>query len=190
MINTMTILHTEVANRKLNDDGRNGDAFELSIRSYIAKRRYRTVKRQGVEDIKSKGIKIEIKTACGTVNDTLKADVVIYCPLVDDSIPAEKQGFVFTHEKWVDMLNGVGYSGKGSVIKQNKSRNTWNIQSFYGSEMVRPKASKKLADYIWNCCFECPTVEEWVAMRQPLTTSNQQPRRSQSTPPPRRGEKK
>jgi len=164
---TPEIMAEEMAIRENDPFGRKGDSFEIAIRSLLSKRRVHKVKREGAPDLiitrNGQRISIEIKTACGTVNDTYKADYVIYCPDVDITYPAEMQGYVFTQKEWRAFLNG--YTGRGKFLKENRERNTVNIQSFYVSEEIRPKASKPIANYIWNSVFEMPMVcdmEEWI----------------------------
>lgn len=150
------------ANGASYDDGINGKAFELAIRSYITNRTAKKVKAQGKTDIRptvnGKRFTFEIKTACGEIETASKNQYVIYCADVDIDFPAEQQGYVFTREQWLTFVNG--YTGRGSFTRTD-SRGHVHIQSFYVSENKRPKASKPIARYIESVLFVMPTVEEF-----------------------------
>lgn len=150
-----------------NDSGRNGKAFECAIREYLSGKPVQAVKAQNkidayfsfkIENGKRKQVTVEIKTACGEIEMASKSQYIIYCPEVCTTMNAEKQGFVFTREQWVSFING--YTGRGSFIRHS-SRGHDHIQSFYSES--RPKASKPIANYIWETCYNLPTVEQWKA---------------------------
>lgn len=147
-----------------NDTGRIGKAYECAIREYLSGRAVKAIKAQGKADAyfsfevneKRKQVTVEIKTACGDIGTAHKSQFIIYCPEVDVETDAEAQGYVFSREEWMTFVNG--YTGRGSFTRVN-SRGELHIQSFRSEG--RPKASKPIAEYIWNACMECPTVEEW-----------------------------
>lgn len=147
------------------DSGLVNKAFECGVRSYISRKPVYTVKSQGKTDITftldGKRYTCEIKTACGEVETAEKNQYIIYCPLVDLSQLAETQAFVFTREEWKAFLNG--YTGRGKFLRYDAKRGHYHIQSFYGSETVRPKASKPIANYIWECCYNQPTLAEFLS---------------------------
>lgn len=145
-----------------------GKAFECALRNFSAGRKVSGIKEQGKRDAiftfavgegKRSKVTVEIKTACGEIATLEGAQYVVYCPEVDMETEAEDQGYVFTLEEWHDFLNG--YGGRGSLTRVN-SRGELHIQSFRSEG--RPKASKPLADYIWNCCYDKLTFREWVAL--------------------------
>ena len=157
------------------DDGIIGKVFEIVLREYIqpfSKRNNERVtsSRSSYCDMRiGNAGKVEIKSACGELgegtefSDILpKADYVIYCPEVDVNIAVENQSFVFTREQFIDMLKS--YPGSGSVVRFGKSSTSGAtkiaIQSFYAE--TRKSASKKIANHLWECCYERPTVAEWV----------------------------
>ena len=144
------------------DDGINGKAFEVAIRSYIMNRIAKQVKPQGKTDIRftmnGKRFTCEIKTACGEIETAEANQYIIYCADVDTSFPAEEQGYVFTREQWQAFING--YTGRGKFLRAD-NRGHLHIQSFYVSETKRPKASKPIARYIEEVLFDMPTVEEF-----------------------------
>lgn len=161
----------EVKNYDLSDDGRIGKSWELAVREYVQPRSGRTGKVSHnytwYSDMKKKSEsgnywKFEIKSACGELDNIDKADFIIYCPEVDIHILPEKQGFVIPTSDFLQLLEGVGYSGKGQITRQKTSTSgkiVKSFQSFYSNG--RPKASKKLADYIWDFCYNYPVVEEF-----------------------------
>ena len=166
-INESAMLSDFIATRKDTDTGRVGRAFELVVRSCVHMRVEKNIYHTDAVDMVSSVIgkyfglgrsaRCEIKTACGELPER-EVDCVIYCPLVEDCFPMTEQAYVFTWEAWNEMLSG--YSGRGSLIHVNAIRGTRHIQSFYGSESVRPKASKPIANYLWECCNGQPTVAD------------------------------
>ena len=155
------------ANAAAKDDGLTGKAAEVGIRSYMMRFRKiaKRVKAQGKVDIVStkfsgKAENCEIKTACGKLRDTLKESCkwVIYCPDVDFTFGLEFQFYVFSHDEWVDFLEG--YDGRGKFLRTD-SKGEIHIQSFYVSETKRPGASKPMADYIWNTCNMMPMLADF-----------------------------
>lgn len=157
------------------DDGIIGKVFEIVLREYIQPFSRRNNERVTPQKstycdmrIGNAG-KVEIKSACGEIgegtefSDILpRADYVIYCPEVDPNIALENQAFVFTREQFIDMLKN--YPGSGSAVRFGKSSTNGAakiaIQSFYAE--TRKGASKKMANHLWDCCFDKPTVAEWV----------------------------
>lgn len=169
MTNTIDIMQKFIQEGKADNCGLLGGALEVAIRSYISGRPYGKIKAQGRTDItftaaNGKRCTCEIKTACGEVEMADRSQYIVYCPTVDPLFPAELQAYVFTREEWQAFLNG--YTGRGSFIREDKARGHLHIQSFYVSEEIRPRASKAIARYIWDCCDERPTVEEFFAFRQ------------------------
>lgn len=163
MKNTVSIMQEYLAKASTNNSGAIGSAFEIATRSYIMDRAVKSVKPQGKVDIRltytnGKRMTCEIKSACGEVETCEDAQLVIYAPIVDPNFPAESQGYVFTRDQWKAFLHG--YQGRGKFLREDKARGHLHIQSFYGSETVRPKASKPIADYIWSVCYNQPTVDE------------------------------
>lgn len=161
-LNTIEFMARYIAMRLENsetatiDDGLIGKAFEVAIRYYMTHRRNFKVKAQGKADIRSKvfGGKaetVEIKTACGELDDTLKDSCkwIIYCPDVDLNLEAEYQAYVFSKDEWIAFLEN--YNGRGSLTRRT-SNGKLHIQSFYVSDSKRPKASKAIANYIIETC--------------------------------------
>ena len=147
------------------DTGRVGKAFECALREFFGGRAVKCIKPQGKNDAtvtfsvdgKRQAVTVEIKTACGEIATAHKSQFICYCPEVDVETDAECQGYVFSRQEWVDFVGG--YTGRGSFTRVN-SRGELHIQSFRSES--RPKASKPIAEYIWESCMEHPTVEEWI----------------------------
>lgn len=142
-----------------------GNATENAIRSLLCRRHCFATK--GAKDVDlcssrfgSKKAVVEIKTACGELDDTYTADFVIYCPTIENDIPLEEQMFVFNHEEWIALLNGYTSPRGGKLIRHDNARNHDHIQSFWCES--RPKASRTIADYLWSKCFEQPTLVEFL----------------------------
>ena len=148
------------------DSGRFGKAFELALREDFSGRKQNAVKSQGKTDAiftfkvndKRKSVTVEIKTACGEIEMADKAQFIVYCPDVSEAYEAKQQGYVFSREEWRGFING--YTGRGSFTRVS-TRGHIHIQSFRSA--TRPKASQPIADYIWDCCYNQPTAEEWIA---------------------------
>lgn len=176
-VNALQIMQEAFDNCKATDCGALGKAFEIATRAFIQPKSKRTTVTKAGKwygDIltrrNNETLRIEVKTACGelAIVDTLdfniddllpKADLVIYCPEVTFTVKPEQQGFVFTREQFLEMLDG--YNGSGSLLRVKPATNGGyrvSLQSFLSDS--RPKASKKIAEYIWDNCYEMPTVEE------------------------------
>ncbi len=177
-----------LANAKINDDGAKGKALEVALRDYIQPRSKRvgvTSNKTWYGDIRRRvdngngynWEKLEIKSSCGELaivdvesasdTDTLihkmlpKADYILYCPEIASNIPLEEQTFVFTRDEFIAMA--TSYSGRGAMVRVKKGTNggyRLSFQSFQSD--TRPKASKPIASHIWECCYNQPTVKEWL----------------------------
>lgn len=178
MKNTTEIMREFLEKANLEDDGSKGKALEIAIRAYIQPKSSRigvTPQARWYGDIRRKNgnnwERLEVKSACGELGivgsaDDLsqllpKADLVLYAPEVNADIPAEKQTFVFTRGEFLEMLGN--YGGRGQILRvKSTSAGTGvrvSLQSFQSD--TRPKASKPIAEYLWDCCYEQPTVEEY-----------------------------
>jgi hypothetical protein len=163
MNNLITKYLAHFTNEK--DSGRVGKAAELAVREYLSGKEQERVKAQGKADAyftfnldgKRKSVTVEIKTACGVLDGAERSQFIAYCPEVVEGEEVESQFFVFTREEWKAMLNG--YEGRGSLLKVDSQRGQVHFQSFRSES--RPKASRPIADYLWNACYEQPTLEEW-----------------------------
>ena len=193
-IDTLAIYRCEMAKKSKIDDGAKGKSSEIAVKYYInpnSKMNGFVTPQAKNFDIfvreNKKQANTEIKTACGelAIIDELsnsiaemlsivypKSTYIIYCPEVMDNIPMEKQFFVFSRDAFIDMLES--YGGRGSIVRiKTPTNNTeysergkyrLSIQSFRSDS--RPKASAKIAEHIWDCCYNQPTVEQWIQERE------------------------
>ena len=138
--------------------GFDGDVLEMAV-SYYRAHRVKGGIRSGKTDLRSAVWgKVEIKSACGEL-PTGNYDTVLYAPIVDYTKPLTEQVFVFTRDEWDAFLSG--YTGRGSFLRIDSARGKAHIQSFYGSETVRPKASKPIRAYIDAVCSGQPTLGDF-----------------------------
>lgn len=177
-VDTLRVMQEALNACKTTDCGAIGKAYEIAIRAFIqpkSKRNGVTKSNRWYGDLllrrNGETIRIEIKTGCGelaTVESDIfeiaellqKADIVIYCPEVHLDWKPEQQGFVFTRDEFLDMLSN--YDGNGALLRVKPATNGGyrvSFQSFLSDG--RPKASAKIANYIWECCYNQPTVEDF-----------------------------
>lgn len=193
-IDTLAIYRSEMAKKSKVDDGARGKSSEIAVKCYInpnSKVKDYVTPQARAYDIfvreSRKQANIEIKTACGelAIIDELsesiaemfssiypKSTYIVYCPEVVDNIPMEKQFFVFSRDEFIAMCES--YNGRGSIVRiKTPTNNTaysergkyrLSFQSFRSDG--RPKASAKIANHIWDCCYNQPTVEEWIRERE------------------------
>ena len=193
-VDTLAIFKAEMVKKSKIDDGARGKSAEIALKSYInPNSRLKGYVTPQAKDFDifvredKKQANIEIKTACGelAIIDELNGSVmemissvypkstyIAYCPEVVDNIPMEQQFFMFSRDEFITMLES--YDGRGSIVRiKTPSNNTeysehgmyrLSFQSFQSES--RPKASAKIAEHIWDCCYNQPTVEEWIAERE------------------------
>ena len=193
-IDAIAIYRCEMGKKSKIDDGAKGKSAEVALKYYVnpnSKLNGFVTPQAKNFDIfvreNRKQANAEIKTACGeiailnelseSVVEMLcevypKSTYIIYCPEVVDYIPMEQQFFVFSRDAFIDMLES--YDGRGSIVRiKTPTNNTeysergkyrLSIQSFRSDS--RPKASAKIAEHIWNCCYNQPTVEQWIQERE------------------------
>ena len=193
-IDTLAIYLREMAKKSKIDDGAKGKSAEIAVKYYInpnSKMNGFVTPQAKNFDIfvreNKKQANAEIKTSCGELaiidepSESImemissvypKSTYIIYCPEVVDNIPMEKQFFVFSRDAFIDMLES--YDGRGSIVRIKTPTNNseysecgkyrLSIQSFKSEG--RPNASAKIAEHIWNCCYNQPTVEEWLEERE------------------------
>ena len=151
--------------------GRNGNATEMAVKSYISGRTVKTVRKQGkadafvtypVEAGKRGQVTLEIKTACGRIDHAPEAQFIAYWPEPMEDCEVETSVVVFSREAWVKFVNG--YRKPSSFVRVDKATGYLHIQSFRGLlSGARPKASLPIAEYIYEACENQPTLEEWLS---------------------------
>ena len=193
-IDTLAIYRCEMAKKSKIDDGAKGKSAEVAVKNFINPNS--TIKGYVTSQAKSydifvmengKHANVEIKTACGelavldelaeTVSEMLckvypKSTYIAYCPEVVDNIPMEQQFFMFSRDEFIAMIES--YDGRGSIVRiKTPTNNTeysergayrLSFQSFRSEG--RPKASAKIAEHIWDCCYNQPTLEQWIQERE------------------------
>lgn len=170
-----------LANRKETDSGRIGDASEITIRLWRARSLsaviecVRTAGRDDLqtyvfEDGKKTAKRVEIKTACGRLDNARKSPYMAYCPEVDlndlENLP--EQFFMFPMQDFWDCLDNWDnvrkeYHGRGNskILRWDSQRGTLHIQSFRAT--TRPKASLPIREYLQDICAERMTMGEYFA---------------------------
>ena len=193
-IDTLAIYRCELAKKSKVDDGAKGKSAEIAVKYYInpnSKLNGFVTPQAKNFDIfvreDRKQANMEVKTACGelAIIDELKDSImemissvypkstyIVYCPEVVDNIPMERQFFVFSRDEFIAMIES--YDGRGSIVRiKTPTNNTGysergayrlSFQSFRSEG--RPKASAKIAEHIWDCCYNQPTLEQWIQERE------------------------
>lgn len=154
--------------RSAKSDGAPNEAVEMAVRSYTGGKLVSYVKPNGKKDMyvsfkadngKRRSVTVEIKTACGNIEDCEACQYVAYWAEPDPYADVEYSVVIFSREEWHAFLNG--YTGRGSLIRNAKDGR--HIQSFRGiNSGARPKASLPLANYIYEACEAQPTLAEWL----------------------------
>lgn len=149
-------------------DGLLGEAFEAGCYYFMTGHILKHCKTAGKVDIRTSAFtegpkpeNTEVKSSTGEIEALWETRTkwIIYCPIVDPFKNVEEQAHVFDHDEWLDFCNS--YPGRGQFLRYDKKRGHWHIQSFYGSETVRPKASKAIRKYIDDYLEMVPTLAEF-----------------------------
>lgn len=156
-----------VKNAKSN--GVAGEATEMAVRSWISGRLVKKIKMQNEADAivtfkKADGkrgkIALEVKTACGRVDNIMRNAYVAYWAEPFDDVDVEDAVVVFTPEEWKAFM--TGYNGRGKFLNVRDDGQV-HIQSFRGIlSGARPKASLPIANYINEACENQPTLREFI----------------------------
>ena len=137
------------------DAGKYGKAFEINVKHYLNGNRGNAnkVSAKGKTDVQNKGIKYEIKSNCGEINDDiLKNDFIIYTPNNVDDYSEVQRAYVIPAEDFVTMFNDLG------LVRTKKSTNgqlKTTIQSY--------RNSKRKTQMLFNALAQYSTLGEWVA---------------------------
>lgn len=140
---------------KTTDCGRYGKAFEINVKHFLNGNRGNAnkVSAKGKTDVQSKGIKYEVKSNCGEINeDILKNDYIIYTPdnMMDFEHP--EQAFVIPAQAFVDMFHALG------LVRTKKSTNgqlKTTIQSY--------RNSKRKTMALFNALEQYSRLGDWIA---------------------------
>lgn len=146
-------------------DGLAGDCFELALHDHFGQPL--RVSGNGVVDLKARVTaktynKVEVKTGAGQIPNNLKGNsYVVYCPVVDLSLPLHKQeAFVVKRAVFIKCLQEAECY---RVSKRTTSGQTTEaIQTFWNRKLNKPHGRKLsyLLDALYNS--GCQTLEEWL----------------------------
>lgn len=140
---------------KATDCGRYGKAFEINVKHFLNGNRGNSnrVSAKGKTDVQNKGIKYEVKSNCGEINeDILKNDYIIYTPDNKTDFERPEQAFVIPAQAFVDMFHALG------LVRTKKSTNgqlKTTIQSYNNS--------KRKTEMLFNALAQYSRLGEWVA---------------------------
>lgn len=161
------MLYIDFIDYVIANDGDVGAACELAVKSYLFGKRVTKVQTRGKRDAyftiaidgdSKRKVTLEIKTACGRIDDCASSQFIIYWAEPDADTDIEDSAVVFTKAEWKAFVSG--YTGRGSFVRHAKDGD--HIQSFRGLlSGARPKASKPIAEYIYSVCDTMPTLAEW-----------------------------
>ena len=146
---------TTIEQFKSTDCGRYGKAFEINVKHFLNGNRGNSnkVSAKGKTDVKSKGVKYEIKSNCGELNDDiLKNDFIIYTPdnVAEYDKPANAK--VISSHDFVNLFHTLG------LVRTKKSTNgqlKTTIQSY--------RNSRRKTEMLFNALAQYSTLEEWVS---------------------------
>ena len=152
----MTINYTNTIKQfKETDCGRYGKAFEINVKHFLNGNRGNAnkVSAKGKTDVQNKGIKYEVKSNCGEINDDiLRNDYIIYTPDNKTDFEHPEQAFVIPAQAFVDMFHALG------LVRTKKSTNGQlkvTIQSYNNS--------KRKTEMLFNALAQYSRLGEWVA---------------------------
>jgi hypothetical protein len=147
------------------NDGLAGDCFELALHDHFGQPL--RVSGNGVVDLKARVTaktynKVEVKTGAGQIPNNLKGNsYVVYCPVVDLSLPLHKQeAFVVKRTVFIKCLQEAECY---RVSKRTTSGQTTEaIQTFWNRKLNKPHGRK--LSYLLDALYAsgCQTLEEWL----------------------------
>ena len=152
----MTTNYANTINQfKTTDCGRYGKAFEINVKHFLNGNRGNAnkVSAKGKTDVQNKGIKYEVKSNCGEINDDiLKNDYIIYTPDNKSDYATPERAFVIPAQAFVDMFYSLG------LVRVKKSTGGYfktTIQSYNNS--------KRKTEMLFNALAQYSRLGEWVA---------------------------
>ena len=153
-LNNLTDAEMTLYDFKDTDAGKYGKAFEINVKHFLNGNRGNAnkVSAKGKTDVQSKGIKYEVKSNCGEINDDiLKNDYIIYTPNNRDDYAEVQRAYVIPADEFVTLFNELG------LVRTKKSTNgqlKTTIQSYRNSKRKTTLLYEALAHYT--------TLEQWV----------------------------
>ena len=145
-------------------DGRYGTATERAVKEFLHLKV--CVAKAGRTDMRKANTCYEIKTGAGELGNVGEklvkgSTMVIYVPVVDDSLPIERQeGFVMEREVFLDILNECG------MIREKTSTagvRKVTIQTFWNRAQNKPhgKGLDRMLEAFYNN-EDVKTLEDWL----------------------------
>ena len=147
------------------EDGLAGDCFELALHDHFGQPL--RVSGNGVVDLKARVTaktynKVEVKTGAGQIPNNLKGNsYVVYCPVVDLSLPLHKQeAFVVKRVVFIKCLQEAECYRVSKRTTAGTS--TEAIQTFWNRKLNKPHGRK--LSYLLDALYAsgCQTLEEWL----------------------------
>lgn len=151
----LTDAETTLYEFKTTDAGKYGKAFEINVKHFLNGNRGNAnkVSAKGKTDVQNKGIKYEVKSNCGEINeDILRNDFIIYTPDNVADYAEVQRAFVIPTNDFVTMFNELG------LVRTKKSTNgqlKTTIQSYRNSKRKTTMLYEALARYT--------TLGQWIA---------------------------
>lgn len=161
----MKILNDYASHSIHGNDGLAGDCFELALHDHF--NQPLRVSGNGVVDLKARVTaktfnKVEVKTGAGQIPNNLKGNsYVVYCPVVDLSLPLYKQeAFVVKRAVFIKCLQEAGCYRASKTTSSGQT--TEAIQTFWNRKQNKPHGRK--LEYLLNALYDsgCQTLEEWL----------------------------
>lgn len=151
----LTDAETTLYEFKTTDAGKYGKAFEINVKHFLNGNRGNAnkVSAKGKTDVQNKGIKYEVKSNCGEINeDILRNDFIIYTPDNVADYAEVQRAFVVPANDFVAMFHELG------LVRTKKSTNgqlKTTIQSYRNSKRKTTMLYEALARYT--------TLGQWIA---------------------------
>lgn len=139
----------------IKDSGRFGKAFEINVKQYLNGGRGNSSKvtLKGKADVHFHGLRLEIKSNCGEINDDfMKNDYIVYTMDNKTAYDEPELAIVVTPKEFINILNNLG------LIRTKKATNGYTktaIQSYSNS--------KKKTVALANALARCMTLKDWKA---------------------------
>ena len=126
-----------------------GNAFEIAVKQAMNGNKFRGISK-AKNDVKKYGITYEIKSNCGSIDNIIKADFVIYAIIEKTDIIDED--FVLNYANVIPSTEFIEYLENDNLVKMNGHRRM--IQNFKTSQ----KRRARFEEFLW----EYPSLQEYL----------------------------
>jgi hypothetical protein len=126
-----------------------GNAFEIAVKQVMNGNKFKGVSK-AKNDATKNGFTYEIKSNCGSIDNIVKADFVIYAIIEKTDIIDE--GFVLNYANVIPAGDFIEYLENDNLVKMNGHRRM--IQNFKTSQ----KRRAKFEEFLW----EYPSLQEYL----------------------------